>query len=155
VFSLGSTRRDSNGRVCFLEVNDGSCLPQRAVIADANLPNYESEIKRLGPGGQVVRRGRDQASGREGQATELAPARGRVTRADPEADPWKRSGIRFEKLPRMAIFGRATTPFGALARGAELPVRSIHNFFQKQGSCTSTRRHHPPAIAEGAGEMFQ
>ena len=41
------TRRDSKGGFSFLEVNDGSCLANLQVIADAQLPNYESEAKHL------------------------------------------------------------------------------------------------------------
>ena len=36
------TRRDSKGGFSFLELNDGSCLANIQVVADAKLPNYES-----------------------------------------------------------------------------------------------------------------
>ncbi len=49
------TRRDSKAGFSFVEMNDGSCLSNLLVIADANLLNYESEIKRLGPGCSVAR----------------------------------------------------------------------------------------------------
>ena len=39
------TRRDSKGGFSFLELNDGSCLANIQIVADANLLNYESEIK--------------------------------------------------------------------------------------------------------------
>ena len=44
------TRRDSKGGFSFIELNDGSCLGNIQIIAEAALPNYESEIKHLRPG---------------------------------------------------------------------------------------------------------
>ncbi len=41
------TRRDSKGGFSFLELNDGSCLANLQIVADANLANYESDVKRL------------------------------------------------------------------------------------------------------------
>ena len=38
------TRRDSKG-FSFLEINDGSCLKNIQVIADASLSNYENILK--------------------------------------------------------------------------------------------------------------
>src|ERR1700754_3541752 len=65
------TRRDSKGGVCFLELNDGSCLANIQIIADANLPNYEKEVKHLSPGCSVTVRGEVKESGGKGQATEV------------------------------------------------------------------------------------
>src|SRR5271154_4470574 len=48
------TRRDSKGGFSFLELNDGSCFGNVQVIADAQLPNYESEIKKLPVGSSVT-----------------------------------------------------------------------------------------------------
>ena len=39
------TRRDSKAGFSFLEINDGSCFGNVQVLAEAALPNYESEIK--------------------------------------------------------------------------------------------------------------
>ena len=44
------TRRDSKGGFSFLEVNDGSCMANIQVIADADLPNYEQEVQKLSAG---------------------------------------------------------------------------------------------------------
>ncbi|MGD9634333.1 MAG: OB-fold nucleic acid binding domain-containing protein, partial [Pirellulales bacterium] len=51
------TRRDSKGGFSFLELNDGSCLANIQIIADAKLSNYESEIKQLSPGCSVTVQG--------------------------------------------------------------------------------------------------
>ncbi len=47
------TRRDSKGGFSFLEVNDGSCMGNVQVIAEAALDNYESEILTLGVGSSI------------------------------------------------------------------------------------------------------
>ena len=69
------TRRDSKGGFSFLEVNDGSCLGNLQVIAEAGLPNYEAELKRLSAGCSVTVVGTVKASGGKGQATEVWPSR--------------------------------------------------------------------------------
>ena len=59
------TRRDSKGGFSFIEVNDGSCMASLQVIAEAALPNYETEIKRLVASGAELGKLREQAM-REG-----------------------------------------------------------------------------------------
>src|SRR5438094_3877279 len=65
------TRRDSKGGFSFLEVNDGSCFGNVQVIAEAKLPNYESEIKHLPAGASVTVVGEVRKSPAQGQATEV------------------------------------------------------------------------------------
>ena len=65
------TRRDSKGGFSFLELNDGSCQGNLQVVADGKLPNYESEIKKLGIGASVSVLGEIKKSPAKGQATEL------------------------------------------------------------------------------------
>ena len=48
------TRRDSKGGFSFLELNDGSCLANIQIVADAQLPNYEAEVKHLSAGCSVT-----------------------------------------------------------------------------------------------------
>jgi len=150
------TRRDSKAGFSFLEVNDGSCLSNLQVIADANLLNYESEIKRLGPGCSVTVEGEIKASGGKGQATELLAARVVVHGwADAESYPLQKKRHSFEKLREWAHLRPRTNTFGAVARVRNCLCRSIHNFFQEEGFLYL----HTPIITasdcEGAGEMFQ
>src|SRR2546428_9110379 len=65
------TRRDSKGGFSFVELNDGSCQGNVQVIADAKLPNYETEIKKLHTGASVTVEGEVKASPAKGQATEV------------------------------------------------------------------------------------
>src|ERR1700744_6127233 len=65
------TRRDSKGGFSFLELNDGSCMGNGQVIAEAALANYESEDKHLTAGSSVTVEGLGKASPAKGQATEV------------------------------------------------------------------------------------
>src|SRR5262245_63963149 len=41
------TRRDSKAGLSFLQVHDGSCFDPIQVIAEASLPNYQTEVLHL------------------------------------------------------------------------------------------------------------
>ncbi len=150
------TRRDSKGGFSFLEINDGSCLANVQVIADASLPNYESEIKRLTAGCSVTVCGEVKASPAKGQATELHATEVRVHGgADPESYVLQKKRHSFEYLRTIAHLRPRTNTFGAIARVRNCICRSIHNFFQEDGFLYI----HTPIITasdcEGAGEMFK
>jgi asparaginyl-tRNA synthetase len=150
------TRRDSKGGFSFLELNDGSCLANIQIIADGNLPNYESEIKKLSPGCSVTARGEVKASGGKEQATEMH-AREIIVHgwADPEEYPLQKKRHSFEKLREWAHLRPRTNTFGAVARVRNRICRSIHDFFQEEGFLYL----HTPIITasdcEGAGAMFR
>jgi asparaginyl-tRNA synthetase len=150
------TRRDSKGGFSFLEVNDGSCLGNIQIVADAKLPNYESEVKQLSPGCSVTVRGEVKASGGKEQATEIHAAEIKVHGwADPEAYPLQKKRHSFEKLREWAHLRPRTNTFGAVARVRNRICRSIHDFFQEEGFLYL----HTPIITasdcEGAGAMFR
>jgi asparaginyl-tRNA synthetase len=150
------TRRDSKGGFSFLELNDGSCLSNIQIIADASLPNYESEVKQLAAGCSVSVRGEVKASGGKGQATEVQAAEVVVHGwADPEEYPLQKKRHSFEKLREWAHLRPRTNTFGAIARVRNRICRSIHDFFQEEGFLYL----HTPIITasdcEGAGAMFR
>jgi asparaginyl-tRNA synthetase len=149
------TRRDSKGGFSFLEVNDGSCLGNLQVIAEAKLPNYESEIKKLSAACSVTIEGEIKASGGK-QATELLASSVIVHGwADPEAYPLQKKQHTLEKLREWAHLRPRTNTFGAVTRVRNCVSRSIHNFFQEEGFLYL----HTPIITasdcEGAGAMFR
>jgi asparaginyl-tRNA synthetase len=150
------TRRDSKGGFSFLEINDGSCQGNIQVIAEAKLPNYESEIKHLTTGASVTITGEVRKSPAKGQATEVQAASVTVHgTADPEAYPLQKKGHTFEFLRTKAHLRPRTNTFGAIARLRNCVSRSIHDFFQEQGFLYI----HTPIITssdcEGAGELFR
>src|SRR3954452_23253171 len=65
------TRRDSKAGFSFLELNDGSCFGNVQVLAEASLPNYESEVKHLTTGCSVRVEGQVRMSPAKGQVTEV------------------------------------------------------------------------------------
>src|SRR5438067_11588961 len=65
------TRRDSKGGFSFIELNDGSCLGNVQILADASLANYESEIKKLPVGASIIVAGEVRPSPAQGQPTEV------------------------------------------------------------------------------------
>jgi asparaginyl-tRNA synthetase len=150
------TRRDSKGGFSFLEVNDGSSMGNVQVLAEASLPNYESDVKKLGTGASVVVVGTVRKSPAKGQATEvLAQSITVYGLADPETYPVQKKGASFEFLRTIAHLRPRTNTFGAVARVRNCVSKSIHDFFQEQGFLYI----HAPVITasdcEGAGEMFK
>jgi asparaginyl-tRNA synthetase len=150
------TRRDSKGGFSFLELNDGSCQANIQIIADAQLANYESEVKRLGAGCSLSVEGELRASPAKAQATEVQASSIRVHGwADPETYPLQKKRHSFEFLRTLAHLRPRTNTFGGIARVRNCICRSIHAFFQEQGFLYV----HAPIITasdcEGAGEMFK
>lgn len=150
------TRRDSKGGFSFLEINDGSCLANLQVVADGDLSNYESEIKRLTAGCCVTIHGELKASGGKGQSTEVQASEVIVHGwADPEEYPLQKKRHSFEKLREWAHLRPRTNTFGSVMRVRNRICRSIHDFFQEEEFLYI----HTPIITasdcEGAGEMFR
>ena len=150
------TRRDSKAGFSFIEVNDGSCMANIQVIADQELANYESEIKKLSPGCSISVDGEVKESQGKGQATEIQASSVTVHGwADPESYPLQKKRHSFEKLREWAHLRPRTNTFGAVARVRNQICKSIHDFYQENGFLYV----HTPIITasdcEGAGEMFK
>jgi asparaginyl-tRNA synthetase len=150
------TRRDSKGGFSFIELNDGSCFGNIQVIAEAKLPNYEADVKKLGAGASIRVVGEVRASPAQGQATEVhAQSIAVYGGADPETYPLQKKRHSFEFLRTLAHLRPRTNTFGAVARVRNCICRSIHDFFQEEGFLYV----HPPIItasdSEGAGQMFK
>jgi asparaginyl-tRNA synthetase len=149
------TRRDSKGGFSFLEVNDGSSLGNLQVIADANLANYESEVKHLGAGCSVTIDGEVKQSGGK-QPTELLAKSLTVHGwADPEGYPLQKKQHSLEKLREWAHLRPRTNTFGAVTRVRNTICRSIHNFFQEDGFLYIQTPIITASDCEGAGAMFR
>ncbi len=150
------TRRDSKGGFSFLELNDGSCQGNVQIIAEAALPNYESDVKKLHTGCSVSVEGTVRQSPAKGQATEVQATKITVHGwADPDAYPIQKKGATFEYLRTVSHLRPRTNTFGAIARVRNCVCKSIHDFFQERGFLYI----HTPIITasdcEGAGELFK
>ena len=150
------TRRDSKAGFSFVEINDGSCMANIQAICDADLANYESEIKKLSAGCSVTIAGEVKESGGKGQATEVHAESVTVHGwADPQEYPLQKKRHSFEKLREWAHLRPRTNTFGAVSRVRNCICNSIHQFFQEREFLYV----HTPIITasdcEGAGEMFK
>jgi asparaginyl-tRNA synthetase len=120
------------------------------------LPNYESEILKIGIGSSVEVVATVVESPGKGQQTELKAESVRVFGyADPATYPLQKKGTSFEFLRTIAHLRPRTNTFGAVARVRNEISRSIHNFFNSRGFIYV----HSPIITasdcEGAGQMFR
>ncbi len=150
------TKRDSKGGFSFIELNDGSCMGNIQVIADADLENYESEIKQLTAGCSISVEGEVKESGGKGQATEILAKSLQVCGwAEPETYPLQKKRHSFEKLREWAHLRPRTNALGAVARVRNCISRSIHNFYQEDGFLYVNTPIITASDCEGAGEMFR
>ncbi|MEM7784662.1 MAG: asparagine--tRNA ligase [Planctomycetota bacterium] len=150
------TKRDSKAGFSFIEINDGSSMGNIQIIADADLDNYESEIKKLTAGCSLTAIGEIKESGGRGQKTELGAESVTVQGwADPESYPLQKKRHSFEKLREWAHLRPRTNTFGAVARVRNCISKSIHQFYQEQGFLYVNTPIITASDCEGAGEMFQ
>jgi asparaginyl-tRNA synthetase len=150
------TRRDSKGGFSFIELNDGSSQGNVQVVAPGELPNYESDVKKLHTGASVRIEGEVKASPAKGQPTEVLAGRVELLgNAEPEAYPLQKKGHSFEFLRGIAHLRPRTNTFGAIARLRHRVSKTIHDFFDERGFCYV----HTPIITasdcEGAGALFR
>ena len=94
------TRRDSKAGLSFIHVHDGSCFEPIQVVAPGDLPNYQTEVGKLGAGCAVAVTGTLVASQGKGQAVELAARAVEV----------RRLGRRPRDLPHPAEAAHAGVP---------------------------------------------
>ncbi|MBF2006271.1 MAG: asparagine--tRNA ligase [Chlorogloeopsis fritschii C42_A2020_084] len=139
----------------FIEVNDGSSLANLQVVVNAELPDYETLIKKLNTGASVEVSGVLVASPAKGQRIELKAERLEVYgEADPETYPLQKKRHSFEFLRTIGHLRSRTNSFGAVFRVRNACATAIHQFFQERDFLWV----HTPIITasdcEGAGELF-
>ena len=148
------TRRDSRGGFSFLEINDGSTIKNIQIVAEASLPNYESEILHAATGASVFVSGVLKASPGKGQAVEVHAISVAVLGGADATFPIQKKRHSFEYLREIAHLRPRTNTFGAVFRLRSVISFAIHRFFQERGF----NYIHTPIItgndAEGAGQMF-
>jgi asparaginyl-tRNA synthetase len=139
----------------FLEVNDGSSLAGMQAVVSADLPDYETLIKRLSTGASVTVEGKLVPSMGKGQRVEVqATSLILHGEADPETYPLQKKRHSFEYLREIGHLRSRTNTLSAVFRVRNACATAIHQFFQEQGFLWI----HTPIITasdcEGAGEMF-
>ena len=148
------TKRESKG-FSFINVNDGSSMDGLQVVVNADMPDYEAVMKRLGTGTSVEVAGVLAASPGKGQQLEMQAQTLQVYgEADPETYPLQKKRHSFEFLRTIGHLRSRTNTLGAVFRVRNACANAIHQFFQERGFMWV----HTPILTasdcEGAGEMF-
>src|SRR3989442_1794273 len=147
------TRRDSKG-FSFLELNDGSCLANLQVVADAGTPGYD-QIAQFTTGASVVVEGKLVPSPAPGQKWELRAARLELVGLADATYPLQKKGHTQEFLRTIAHLRPRSNLYGAIFRMRSRLAFAVHQFFQERDFVYV----HTPIITasdcEGAGEMFR
>lgn len=147
------TRRDSKA-FSFLELNDGSCLGNLQIIADAGIPGYES-ISKMNTGASIEVRGKLVPSPATGQIWEMHAESIKLLGGVPDDYPLQKKGHSPEFLRSIAHLRPRTNLYGAMFRMRSRMAYAVHRFFQERDFIYV----HTPIITasdcEGAGEMFR
>jgi asparaginyl-tRNA synthetase len=146
------TRRDSKA-FSFLELNDGSCMGNLQVIADAGIPGSE-DLAKMSTGASVAVEGKLVPSQGGGQAWEVQATSIRLLGTAPDDFPLQKKGHSPEFLRSIAHLRPRTNLYGAMFRVRSRMSQAVHRFFAER----SFYHVHTPIITasdcEGAGEMF-
>src|SRR6266478_993170 len=147
------TRRDAKG-FSFLEINDGSCLANLQVVADAAIRGYD-QIGQFTTGAAVAVEGNLVPSPAPGQKWELRATRLELIGAADTTYPLQKKGHTPEFLRTIAHLRPRSNLFGAIFRMRSRLAYAVHEFFQSRDFVYV----HTPIITasdcEGAGEMFR
>lgn len=147
------TKRDSKA-FSFIEINDGSCLSNLQIVADATIGGYEESVPHLRTGASVSVEGEIVESQGKQQWEMQAKSVTMLGNSD-EDYPLQKKGHSPEFLRSIAHLRPRTNLFGAVFRMRSRMAYAIHQFFQEQGFVYV----HTPIITasdcEGAGEMFR
>lgn len=148
------TRRDAKA-FSFIEINDGSCLKNLQVIADAELPNYAETVQQITTGAAVSVKGELVASKGGGQAWEVKATEVTLVGAADASYPLQKKGHSMEFLREISHLRPRANLFGAVFRVRSRLSYAVHQFYQDRGFVYV----HTPIVTgsdcEGAGELFR
>ena len=147
------TRRDSKD-FSFIELNDGSSLPNLQIIARSTLSNYP-DVQRLTTGASIIVQGELIASQGKGQKWEIVADQIEIVGLADDSYPLQKKGHTPEFLREIAHLRPRSNLFGSVFRVRSRLAFAIHAFFQERGFVYV----HTPIITgsdcEGAGELFR
>jgi asparaginyl-tRNA synthetase len=135
-------------------LNDGSCLANLQIVADAVLPDYAT-ICKIATGSSITVSGVVVESMGKGQRCEVKAVTITVLGTAPDDFPLQKKKHSFEFLRDIAHLRPRTNSIGAVARLRNSLSFGVHTFFQEHGF----NYVHTPIITssdcEGAGAMFR
>ena len=147
------TKRDSK-TVCFIEVNDGTCLKGLQVVADKEKID-NNILNSIATGCSVVCTGKLVASQGGNQSVELAAESVKVIGEAPDTYPLQKKRHTLEYLREIAHLRPRTNTIGAVARVRSTMAYAVHRFFQENGFYYVNTPLITASDCEGAGQMFQ
>jgi asparaginyl-tRNA synthetase len=140
--------------LCFINVNDGSCMSGLQVVAESNLADYEAVIADIATGASVEIVGDIVESPAKGQRIELKASQITVFGGADETYPLQKKRHSFEFLRTIGHLRSRTNTLGAVFRVRNACAQAVHEFFRERGFLWM----HTPILTasdcEGAGEMF-
>ena len=148
------TKRDSKN-VCFLEVNDGSCVKGLQVVADKACFNNDGLLSSVTTGAAVRCRGLLVESQGQAQAVELNLKELELVGLCPSDYPLQKKRHTIEFLREIAYLRPRTNLIGAVMRVRSTLAYAVHSFFQENGFVYVNTPLITTSDCEGAGETFQ
>lgn len=151
------TRRDSNAKISFLGLYDGSCFNLLQIVIRNTIYNYKNDILHLSPGCSVRVTGYVVESLGGGQSFEIQANEIDVLGwvDNPDTYPISSKKHSIEYLREVAHLRPRTNIIGAITRVRHTLAQSIHNFMNEQGFFLVSTPLITAANTEGAGEMFR
>ena len=148
------TKRDSKN-VCFLDINDGSCLKGLQVVVDKENFTDQALLDTITTGASVICKGPIVQSQGGNQAVEMSLKELTVTGVCPTDYPLQKKRHTIEYLREIAHLRPRTNIIGATMRVRNTLAYAIHSFFQEKGFVYVNTPLITGSDCEGAGEMFQ
>lgn len=148
------TKRDSKN-VCFLEINDGSCLKGLQAVIDKASFNNNNLLDSISTGAAVSVKGTIVESLGDNQKVELAVTSLELVGSCPNDYPLQKKRHTVEFLREQAYLRPRTNLFGAVTRVRNTMAFAVHQFFQENGFVYVNTPLITASDCEGAGEQFQ
>jgi asparaginyl-tRNA synthetase len=148
------TKRDSKN-VCFLELNDGSCLKGLQIVIDKAALNNNNLLSKITTGSSVVARGPIVKSAGGNQAVEMQSEDLTILGEAGNDYPLQKKRHSIEYLREIGHLRARTNLIGAVMRVRNTLAFGVHEFFQQNGFVYVNTPLISTSDCEGAGEMFQ
>lgn len=148
------TKRDSKN-VCFLEINDGSCLKGLQAVIDKSNFNNQNLLDSISTGASVTIEGYIVKSCGGNQSVELQVKELTLVGECPNDYPLQKKRHTVEFLREKAYLRPRTNTFAAVTRVRNTMAYSVHQFFQENGFMYINTPLISASDCEGAGQQFQ
>lgn len=148
------TKRDSKN-VCFLNVNDGSCLKGLQLVIDKATFNNDNLLDKISTGSAISAEGKIVESLGGDQKVEMSVSSLTLVGDCPNDYPLQKKRHSVEFLREQAYLRPRTNLFGAVTRVRNTMAYAVHQFFQENGFVYVNTPLITASDCEGAGEQFQ